>query len=315
MKLLTLSLSITVLGLIRFKYHLFIVNVVGLKLDAQPIRASKKNVFHGTFAKGSHLSPNKFMICDIESTHKILACAEIITIAFIKTDLELNVIERRSWKMAPLLWGPEHDAAMTEAHKIPRDEAMSFPNKKETLREIFKWFNNESYYFAGHFNREMFGITSSYDYALLKQEFLDQSPEAYFRFCAMFDRKLICSSHTLAQNAFERGLIEVPMVVKEGNKKASRDFGLKNICRIMNVTLGEHHTAEADTEACYELIKKFSKWFNIFEVIKNDWRKENEQSNYHGSLRPETGTQVHQQWYTSGIDVDRDNGQMEESGG
>lgn len=239
--------------------------------------------------------PDKIMVCDIESTHKIISCAEIITIAFIKTDLKLNVIERRSWKMAPSYWTDEHDKASIEAHKIPREIAMQFPDKKETLREIFRWFGNDEYIFAGHFNRDNFGMTVSYDYALLKQEFFDQSPEAYYRFCRMFPRQKICSTHSIALKAHEIGLITVPLEIKDGNKKASRDFGLKNICKVTGVHFDttQHHGAEYDTEKTFEILKFFADRMNIFEVINKDWRNGDEQSDYSGPTGQRGGIELH----------------------
>jgi DNA polymerase III alpha subunit (gram-positive type) len=247
------------------------------------------------------MMPENFMICDIESTHKIISCAEILTIAFIKTDLDLNVIEKRSWKMRPKYWAEEHNAASIEAHRITREEAMQFPDKKQVLREIFHWFNKQTYIFAGHFNRDNYGMTSSYDYALLKQEFFDQSPEAYFRFCTMFPRQYICSTHSIADKAFKASLINVPLVVKEGNKKASRDFGLKNICRIMGIHIDEtkHHGAEYDADVTLELLKRFKNRMNIFDVIKTDWRNEDEQSNFTGETGQRSGIELHEFWNCS----------------
>jgi DNA polymerase III epsilon subunit-like protein len=242
--------------------------------------------------------PDKFMICDIESTHKIISCAEILTISFIKTDLKFNVIDKRTWNMSPLYWNIEHDAASIEAHKITRDEAMTFPNKKETLREVFKWFNNERFIFAGHFNRDLFGMKVSYDYALLKQEFLDQSVEAYFRFCQIFPRQFICSTHSIADVGHKNGLIHVPLELKEGNKKASRDFSLKNICKVMKIDfdVDQYHGSEYDTEKTFELLRKFSEIMDIFEVINNDWRNENEQSDYSRETGKSSGIELHEFW-------------------
>lgn len=220
--------------------------------------------------------PQQIMVCDIEATHKIVSCAEIITIAFIKCDLQLNVIEKRSWEMAPLLWNESHDGAAL-IHGISRDKAMSFPCKKTALREIFKWFGKDRYIFAGHFNRDVFGSRVSYDYALLGQEFFDQSYEAYSRFGRIFPRQYICSTHTLASYAHEKGIIHVPLTVKAGNKNASRDFGLKSICKIMGIEQKEHHNADDDARVCLEIMKKLSEKINIFEVIINDWRKLDEQ--------------------------------------
>lgn len=250
--------------------------------------------------------PQKIMVCDIESTHKVVCCAEIITIAFIKCDLKLNVIEKRSWKMAPKFWDSTHDASSIEAHKIPREVAMMYPDKKETLREIFKWFGLEQYIFAGHFNRDQFGMKVSFDYALLKQEFFDQSPEAYFRFGRIFPRQFICSTHTLADLAQKNGLINIPLEIKDGNKKASRDMSLKGVCKAVGVPLDstQHHGAEYDTDRTYEVLKKFSAIMDIFEVINNDWRNENEQSNYSGETRGTSGTEVHQWWNGSGEFLD-----------
>lgn len=257
--------------------------------------------------------PDKIMVCDIESTHKIICCAEIITIAFIKCDLKLNVIERKSWKMAPKFWDSTHDAASVEAHKISRDEAMSYPDKKETLREIFKWFGNERYIFAGHFNRNQFGMTVSYDYALLKQEFFDQSPEAYFRFSLMFPRRFICSTHSLADVAQKNGLINIPLELKDGNKKASRDMSLKGVCKALGINIDstQHHGAEYDTDVTYQALKKFSAIMDIFEVINNDWRNENEQSTSFGEIGRTGGFEIHQWWNTGSEFLSSDIGEVD----
>ena len=153
----------------------------------------------------------------------------------------------------------------------------------------------------------------SYDYALLKQEFFDQSYDAYFMFGQKCDRKHILSTHTLAWHADQARYITVPLTLKEGNKKASKDFGLKNICRVMGMPFDEsqHHGAEYDIEMTYQMAKKLSDKMNLFEVIKNDWRNENEQSNYSGESGAERGIEIHELWNCSSEFLSSDDKEME----
>lgn len=216
-------------------------------------------------------SPEYFLICDLESTHKIISCAEIITASFIITDLEFNIVDERSFKMKPKYWAKEHDEAAT-IHKISREEAFRFPDKKEVLNDIFEFLSGRTYYFTGHFNRDNFGMKTSFDFALLKQEFFDLNADMYFAFGTMCRVQNICSTHSLAEQAFKECKIDVPLAIKDGNKKASRDFGLKNICRIMKVDLGNHHDSYVDALAAYNLLVEFSKIIDVFAVIENDWR-------------------------------------------
>jgi DNA polymerase III epsilon subunit-like protein len=229
------------------------------------------------------MTPQYFLICDLEASHKLIASAEILTACFIVVDLQLNVIDVREFKMAPTYWKEEHNES-TRIHGISFIEAMNFPHKKIVLPSILEWLKSfdAEFYFTAHCNRQNFGSWSSYDYALLQQEFLDIG--MHFEFNQICRTKNICSTHSLAEYAHNNGMIHVPLEIRDGNKKASRNFGLKNICKILNIKLNNHHDANADAFACLNILETIIKRMNqfglsVFNFIENDWRGIYERTN------------------------------------
>jgi DNA polymerase III epsilon subunit-like protein len=214
----------------------------------------------------------KFLVCDLETTNKEPLKAEIVTGHFLYLDQSLNVLDEYSFKCRPELWDKAAEEA-SEIHGISFHDCQSFPSPHEAYPALIDWLKslNESY-FVCHARRRLFGKFYSFDYTVLNLMMLDHG--WHFEFGAMFPRKKIISTHSLASYL-----------------KAPTPYGLKALAETFKLPAFEHHDAKADCLTCYELLKRMLPQVNIPEFLEwenyKQW-SENVTSDKSAKIKPKS---------------------------
>lgn len=133
---------------------------------------------------------------DLETTSKEPALAEIVTGYFKTVDSETRgLIDELHVKMRPIKWSVEAEAI----HKISYEEAMTYPDKKTMMREIFRYFErNSDSLFICHANYNTFGVRGYFDWQVLKTECLYL--DVLHHFNKFFKDIDVYSTHTMAKD-------------------------------------------------------------------------------------------------------------------
>ncbi len=185
----------------------------------------------------------RYLVTDLESTGINIASTEVISGCLIVLNEELYEIDRLSFKCRVDHWLDRYDGSI-EIHGMTKKKVMKFPDKRQELKRVFNFISKhfiesgEPLSFVCHAKCDgPDGAITHYDYALLKQEFLDQSIFDYYNFITFCPDRLIVSTHTLSKG------LDVE------NRR------LSTLCKYFNIELN-HHNAESDAEACAELLRR-----------------------------------------------------------
>jgi len=180
-----------------------------------------------------HLSGNDYIIfCDCETTGFSTKYHELITVSFIVTDYNLKVIKKGNFYAKPTSRKKWSEGA-EEAHGFTFEEASSFPNRRETAIKIlhflkdFKHDKNLPILFISHDNND-------FDYNFVKSLFIEVG--LLDSFLKVFNQEWKISTIKFAREV--------------GYKENKLDVWANKL----NIKL-EHHNAESDTNACYEVFK------------------------------------------------------------
>lgn len=134
---------------------------------------------------------------DFETTTKEPANAEILTGYYKTIDSETRLlVDSLDVKMKPRKYMEES----FKIHKISREEASLFPEKKVMMREIFRYMNkykNDSLFIC-HANWQMFGVRGYFDWQVLKTECLYM--DILHHFNEFFGKVDLYSTHTMAKD-------------------------------------------------------------------------------------------------------------------
>jgi len=193
----------------------------------------------------------KIIFIDVEGTGLNIQESEMLTLHAIKCNLT-EIIEEESFRFKPVTWLDRYDPS-TAIHGITRYDVIDYPNKYSELLRFLDFCGEDNLFFC-HANKNNMGKTFSYDYAIIEQEMMDNDLLAEFR-KAFYPCKSY-STHSMCKDADRDGLISVPSTIKDGNKRASKSFNLKGMCKLFNIPLDGHHDASVDSKACYNIFKK-----------------------------------------------------------
>lgn len=175
----------------------------------------------------------QFSITDIETTGFSPGKHELLTAHVILTDGK-NKLDERGFKFKPTKFRPDYHKAY-KVHGITIEEARTYPLKASTLETFLNFIPDDSIMVCH--SRKSLGF---FDYGFL-------SIECYLANMGMeFNRtfKWCLSTYDLA---YKYGKF-----TKDEKKKLSLD----RVCEHYGIELN-HHNAESDTKACYELFKIF----------------------------------------------------------
>lgn len=187
---------------------------------------------------------------DFETTGISAHNCEIITGFFLREDEEFYYMTAR-----PELWSYEAQ----EIHGITKQEADKFPPIKSALAGVLGWLPKE-FEFICYANPNTPESYLHYDYAVLKCAIFRLEVNGEAHWWDAFQRKFkikVTSVYTMVQEACKDGILDIPMTVKLGNKRASRDLSLKNVAFNLGLVY-EAHDAEEDTrvmQRIYYIIK------------------------------------------------------------
>lgn len=150
-----------------------------------------------------HLSNDRGRVCvptitffDFETTGKEPAIHEILTGHFRTVDADTRKeIETLDIKMKPRKYIQE----AFEIHGISEEEASRFPEKKDMMREVFRYLSRHSdSLFICHANYVTFGVRGYFDWQILKSECLYMDILHHFK--DLFQNIDIYSTHTMARD-------------------------------------------------------------------------------------------------------------------
>ena len=200
------------------------------------------------------------MVVDIETSGLKPFSIEILHAAFIACDNDLNVIERRMFKIRPRIW----DASASQAvaiHGIERDVAYTYPPYNDVMKEMFEWLTGfgRDNILAMHVNQTS---GTSYDGATLRSHALYN--DYYFEFGQAFPESKYVSTHTMAKQVGING-----------------GLSLDELCKYFSITDLKHHDAESDCNATYNIIKQFKERYSldVFTFLQNKQEVKNAPTN------------------------------------
>ena len=173
-----------------------------------------------------------YFFCDVETTGLTPLKYEIISIAWILTDKKLNVIKKQSDILRPTssLWSESSE----KIHGISPLRAGNGVDKHKYLSGLLK--NIPPCTFVSHANK---GPDGYFDFNMLMFDCMKL--DLYGEFYSKFDPLNQISTVDYAKQA----------------RFSVENFKLDILCKYFGIEL-DHHKAESDTNACYELFKKLS---------------------------------------------------------
>lgn len=176
----------------------------------------------------------KILCVDLETTGTDTHTGDWITGSFGVYDFKTLEKEREfNLNSRPRKWSQE----AFEVHRIERKEAMSFPKRIETLRELVRNLPKEKFMFLCHANF----INLHFDYAFLKSDFVYEVD--IFTFWKYFSDLNVFSTHTLAKFLKKEKMIKC------------KSLKLDGLCDHFGIEL-DHHEASSDQNACLSVFKK-----------------------------------------------------------
>jgi DNA polymerase III epsilon subunit-like protein len=184
------------------------------------------------------------MFCDLETSGIDVANNEILSLAAIKTDKDLNVVDSKYFKLKPEVWKNHYNDAV-KIHGITLEEASQYPDKSKSMNEFLNWVELP-HYFICHSKKENFGKEFSFDYSFLEMQCLDLNLLHKFR--QLLGSKSL-STHKIASTFYSNNKIGF------NQAKGKPKLGLGYLCEYFNIEL-EHHNAESDTRACLEIARR-----------------------------------------------------------
>lgn len=186
----------------------------------------------------------RFCFVDEETSGLRIEDNEILSLAAIKTDKQLSILDSKTFYFRPECWKPHYDGAVN-IHGITRAHSISFPDKKKSMQEFLDWVELP-HYFICHSKKENFGKEFSFDFAFLEMQCLDM--DLLFRFRGLLGAKSL-STHKIAQTYYSNH--KVGFNAEKGRPK----LGLSHLCNYFGIEL-EHHNAESDVRACLEIARR-----------------------------------------------------------
>jgi len=182
---------------------------------------------------------------DLETTDKNPNTAEVLT-GYFETFKGKELIDTLYVECKPQLYLEES----FEIHKISRETAMSFPDKKIGMRQIYGHLLKYPSTLICHANYTVFGVNGYFDWQVLRNyaHFQNQS-EWFYR--VFMDYK-IESTHTIAKQ-----------------KLKLDNYRLSTLAAYFGIELN-HHDAKSDTEACrkiYFLLTEAK--MSLFDFMEN----------------------------------------------
>jgi DNA polymerase III epsilon subunit-like protein len=186
----------------------------------------------------------RFLFIDIETTGLQVADNEILTLAAIKTDKNLNELDSKLFKFRPEVWKPHYFDAV-RIHGINMEQSSQYPIKAKAMEDFLCWLE-DPHYFICHSKKENFGKEFSFDYAFMEMQCLDTS--TLFMFRQLLGTKSL-STHKIAQTFYSNH--KVGFNYEKGRPK----LGLSHLCNYFGIEL-EHHNAESDVRACLEIARR-----------------------------------------------------------
>jgi len=202
-----------------------------------------------------------FLVCDVEATSANPLNAQLLTGCFMLCDSDFDIVDRLDLKARPRFWDKEAEEA-SSIHGITLAKANTFPAFNDAMETLKIWLDSiPPSHFVAHANRNIFGKFSTYDYAVLTSNLFDYKFSHYSLYRSA-PRKLILSTHSLAK------FLSIDSALD-----------LKSLANKLGVELSEHHDAQADAMACYEIFKKlfprvelntFLDYENFKLEVKND---------------------------------------------
>lgn len=182
----------------------------------------------------------RFLFLDIEATGLKITDSEVLTIGAIKTNKKLEVVDQKLFELRPYNWLPRYDQAVS-VHGITRARAISFPDKKETLKQFLDWIQ-DPHYFICHANKIN---DNSYDYSLIQQEMFDINELEKFR--------LLLGNKSLSTHHISKTYLTNQMI---GKHKEKLPLSLKELCNYFCIEMGDHHSALDDARSCLEIARR-----------------------------------------------------------
>jgi DNA polymerase III epsilon subunit-like protein len=203
---------------------------------------------------------DKFLVCDLETTHREPSKAEIISGHFMYLDSSLAIIEEYEFKSQVELWDKNAQEA-SQIHGITYQDMLSFPAKYQAMDDLCNWLSTlKAGHFVAHGNRKIFGKFYTFDYSALCCNLLDA--DYYFEFSSKFRPKDIISTHSLAKAL-----------------SIASKYDLKSLSQYFKLSDFNHHDAKSDCVICYELLKKMIPQIDLKEFFEAEYYNTKELSN------------------------------------
>lgn len=189
-------------------------------------------------------SNKKYLVsCDLETTSLDVFSGDWITGSFGILDIKtLETIDELEIQSRPNYWN--HEAY--KIHLIREDKAMTFPDRKESIKKLSKFLPKKDFIFLCHANPNQMGSFYHFDYAMLKMDFVLNS--SIFDFWKIFDDEFVISTVTFAKEM--------------GIKKRK----LNELAKKYNIELN-HHNAKSDRIAMEKIFKELIEYERSFSSL------------------------------------------------
>ena len=174
-----------------------------------------------------------YLFCDVETTGLKPLKHEVISIGWILTDKRLNVIDRESKIIRPI--SKQWDDSSEKVHGISKVKASAGVDKFEYLSSFLDLIPPYCT-FVSHTNKSIDGY---FDFNML-----------------MFDCMKLNLDRKFSQKLDQLNQISTVDYAKQANLPVE-NYKLNTLCEYFGIEL-DHHNAESDTNACYEVFKKLS---------------------------------------------------------
>lgn len=165
----------------------------------------------------------------------------MLTCYAILADLNLNVIDEKNFNFKPTKTNLEKYKDAEKIHGISWEMAISFPDKREELQNLYNFVGKENMFIC-HANQKN---NSTFDFAFIYMESIFNGFENLFY--SHFGTKAF-STHTIANKYAD--IFNLPK-----SDKGRYQLTLNKLCEFFNIDLN-HHDAKSDCHACFELYKK-----------------------------------------------------------
>jgi len=180
-----------------------------------------------------------YCFCDVETTGLCPIKNDTISIALIMSDLKHNILDKMYTTIQPVNWN--HITKEAEAvHGFSERQLRDFPHPFNECINILKFLAP----FRQPYNsplRFIYHARNPFDWNFI--DWLFRKQDMQYSLYKIFDPLNLDSTIKMAKQA--------------GHKKASLDY----LANVYNIKL-EHHNAESDTLACYQLHKIFTSEIN-----------------------------------------------------